>query len=65
MKCYKCLHYYSRMIGPNGHGYNPFPSCYLYEDTGRHPNVWTQECFEPRQKRKKGKKRDVLHNSTH
>ena len=49
-KCKKCNHYYSRMIGAEGMGYNPFPSCYLLEDTGKHPNVLTQECFEKRKK---------------
>ena len=50
IKCKKCFHYYVRPIGPNGIGYNPAPSCYLYEDTGRRPNILTQECFEPRKK---------------
>jgi len=53
MKCYKCLHYYRIMA--TGAGYNPYPCCHLYEDTGRRPNVLTQECFEkmPRPKKKK------------
>ena len=57
MKCYKCLHYYVRMVGNGGYGYNPNPSCWLFEDTGRRPNVLTQECFEPMKKRKSGKEK--------
>lgn len=50
MKCQKCRHYYRRMAGPGGKGYNPFPSCWMFEDTGRRPDVLTQECFEPKRK---------------
>ena len=49
MKCYKCVHYYRIMAKQSG--YNPYPSCQYYEDTGKRPNVLTQECFE---KRKRG-----------
>ena len=44
MKCYKCKHYYRVMAKSTG--YNPAPSCQLREDTGKRPNVLTQECFE-------------------
>ena len=57
MKCQKCRHFYRRMIGANGEGYNPSPCCWLYEDTGRRPNVLTQECFEKRKKLKAGVKK--------
>ncbi len=50
MKCPKCRHFYRRMVDQNGHGYNPFPCCRLFEDTGRRPNVLTQECFEKKRK---------------
>lgn len=26
--------------------------CHLWEDDGRHPKPLTQECFEPREKRR-------------
>lgn len=59
MKCYKCIHYYVRMVGPGGQGgYNPYPCCRLFEDTGRRPNVLTQECFEPVKKSKSRKERN-------
>lgn len=50
MKCKKCRHYYVRIVGTNGTGFNPSPSCWLYEDTGRRPNVLTQECYEPKRR---------------
>lgn len=34
IRCKECAHYYRKMIGDEGKGYNPFPACYLYEDTG-------------------------------
>lgn len=52
-KCKKCKHYYARMIGPKGVGYNPYPCCQLYEDSGKWPNVLTKECFEARKTAKK------------
>lgn len=55
IKCKKCKHYYAIMIGPGGAGYNPYPCCQLYTDTGKHPNMLTQECFEKRTVRKKVK----------
>jgi len=36
------------MVGTGGTGYNPYPSCWITEDTGRKRNVLTNECFEPR-----------------
>lgn len=48
IKCGKCRHYYRKMVGANGQGYNPAPCCWCYEDTGRRPTILTQECFEPR-----------------
>lgn len=50
MKCPKCRHFYRRMVDQSGHGYNPFPCCWFFEDTGRQPNVLTQECFEMKRK---------------
>ena len=50
MKCKKCKHYYRTMT--SGQGYNPAPYCHLFEDTGKRPNVLTQECFAKRQKNK-------------
>lgn len=55
VKCRKCRHYYEKMVGANGKGYNPYPCYQLYDDAGRHPNVLTQDCYEPRQSRKKVK----------
>lgn len=46
MKCSKCLHYYR--ITATAAGYNPYPCCRLYEDTGERPNVLTRECFRKR-----------------
>lgn len=48
MKCQKCRHFYRRMVGADGKGYNPYPCCWLFEDTGKRPNVLSQECFEPK-----------------
>lgn len=56
LKCSKCAHFYSTMVGENGVGYNPFPFCHCYEDTGKRPRILTQECFEPRRKRTRNKK---------
>ncbi len=58
MKCKKCRHFYPVMVSEEGHGYNPFPCCQLWRDTGRHPETLTQKCFEPLQRRlvKNGKK---------
>lgn len=56
IKCKKCRHYYVRMVGPGGVGYNPAPCCWCYEDTGKWPNILTQECFEKMPKRQKGAK---------
>lgn len=50
MKCKKCRYYYVRMVGTNGTGFNPAPSCWRFEDTGKRPNVLTQECYEPKKK---------------
>ena len=51
MKCYKCAHYYTIMATTSG--YNPFPSCQYWEDTGKRPNILTQECFTPRKRIRK------------
>lgn len=53
MKCERCSHYY--IVATNDGGHNPAPCCHLREDTGRKPDVLTQECFEHR--KKKGEKR--------
>jgi len=55
VKCKKCKHFYKTMAGPNGGGYNPYPFCHYYENTGRRPAILTQECFEPRG-RQRGKR---------
>lgn len=52
MKCKKCRHFYVRMVGAHGMGFNPSPSCWLFEDTGKRPNVLTKECYEQKEKRK-------------
>lgn len=57
LKCKKCRHYYVRMAGANGTGFNPAPSCWLYEDTGRRPTILTQECFESKRKTKTEKEK--------
>lgn len=54
MKCKKCVHFYRVMATQQG--YNPYPSCQCYEDTGKRPDILTQECFEPRKKKKEPKK---------
>ena len=46
MKCQKCKYFYRIMS--TGSGYNPFPCCHLFDETGKRPNVLTQECFEKR-----------------
>ena len=46
INCKKCAHFYRVMA--TGTGYNPFPSCHLYENTGEYPNILTQECFTKR-----------------
>ena len=46
----KCRHFYRRMVDQSGHGYKPFPCCWLFEDTGRRPNALNQECFEKKRK---------------
>ena len=43
MKCKKCKYYYRTMA--SGKGYNPAPYCHYYEETGKRPNILTQECF--------------------
>lgn len=50
LKCYKCAHYYRIMATEAG--YNPAPTCRLYEDTGARPNFMTQDCFRPIKRRK-------------
>lgn len=49
LKCKRCLHWYRVMARP-GEGYNPYPCCHCYEDTGKRPNVLTQECYQARKK---------------
>lgn len=57
LKCKKCIHFYRVMA--TGEGYNPYPCCRYYEDTGKWPNVITQECFECRKRtRKEAKQND-------
>lgn len=46
--CRRCKHFYRVMATESG--YNPFPSCQRYADTGKHPNIITRECFEKRRK---------------
>lgn len=53
LRCAKCSHFYRTMVGDFGMGYNPAPSCHRYEDTGRRPNILTQDCFELRKQRTK------------
>ena len=48
-KCRRCRFYCVRMTGEKGNGFNPFPSCYYYEITGKRPNILEPErCFQPR-----------------
>ena len=56
LKCKKCVHFYRVMVTENG--YNPYPSCQCLEDTGRRPNILTQECFEKRKPAKEGMKKN-------
>lgn len=44
--CKNCKHFYRMMATKDG--YNPFPSCHLFEDKNLHPKVITKECFEKR-----------------
>lgn len=55
MKCKKCRHYYKTMIGQDGVGYNPYPYCHYHEDTGKRPNILTQECYKAKQKNRAAK----------
>lgn len=50
-KCKKCDHYYRLMTGEKGAGYNPYPCCHRWEDEGKSPNLFTQECFTPKKKK--------------
>jgi hypothetical protein len=54
LKCKSCIHYYRTMA--TGAGYNPAPYCHLWEDTGRTPNILTQECYEKRKPPKRQKR---------
>lgn len=47
IKCKKCSHYYRIMSTENG--YNPFPCCHLYEDTGERIDFIKQTCYQKRQ----------------
>lgn len=49
VKYQTCAHFHIRTPSDEGTGYNPFPSCYLPEDTDRRPDVLTQACFELRE----------------
>ena len=51
IKCEKCIYYYRG--ASFGFGYNPFPSCHKFEETGEIGNPLTFECFN-----KKGSKND-------
>ena len=61
LKCKKCVHYYVKMVGADGVGYNPGPSCYLFEDKGEWPKILTQECYEPKKgnRYEQGKKKSA------
>ena len=50
-ECKNCAHFYRVMVKESG--YNPFPCCQLFDDTGERPKPLTMECFEPRKKPKK------------
>lgn len=53
MKCKKCKYYYCTMAA--GSGYNPYPYCHLFEDTGKRPTPLTQDCFTKKNLVKKSK----------
>ena len=55
LKCRKCEHFYRVMA--TGGGYNPAPSCQCFEDTGKRPNILTQECFSKRKPEPRKSKR--------
>lgn len=44
IKCNKCKYYYRGAMF--GSGYNPFPYCHKFEETGERCNPLTFECFE-------------------
>lgn len=50
IKCNKCKFYYKG--ASFGGGYNPFPCCHKFEETGKRCNPLTFECFERRKKEK-------------
>ena len=50
-ECKNCTHFYRVMAKDSG--YNPFPCCQLFDDTGERPKPLTRECFEPKKKPKK------------
>ena len=50
-ECKNCTHFYRVMAKDSG--YNPFPCCQLFDDTGERPRPLTRECFEPKKKPKK------------
>lgn len=50
-ECKNCAHFYRVMVKESG--YNPFPCCQLFDDTGERPKPLTMECFKPRKKSQK------------
>ena len=48
IKCEKCKFYYKGATF--GIGYNPFPCCHKFEETGQVSNPLTFECFNKRGK---------------
>lgn len=45
IKCEKCKYYYRGASLGEG-GYNPFPCCHKFEETGERCNPLTFDCFK-------------------
>lgn len=52
--CKNCTHFYRG--ASMGIGYNPFPCCHKFEDTGEYPNPLALTCFKGRLREKKNEK---------
>ena len=43
-ECKKCVFFYRVMA--TAEGYNPFPRCHCYEETGKSPDPLEKSCFK-------------------
>ena len=45
IKCNTCKYWYTGNAYGNGVGYNPFPCCHKFDETGERCNPLTFECY--------------------